>query len=659
MSSPEPSAKPIDLTTLLNTATLRLAPDVRTTRLRDDRIVVKSEPACRHLVVSPRQWAVLREFGKGKTVPAQLFEVISSQRCPPLREFYELVVKAVQTGILLTEAHPAPPPVKEARWRVKLNGRFMRWLAITVMAGSVIAILLQPMRLPPTYLGLLAGWVLACLASSLGYVLAACVVRSGGGGVYHPRLDWLTPAPRFRVDLIDAVMGGRNTEVDAALTRLAPPFLFTAVAAWEMPGAVFPLLGGIFLHLSPLWHTPLLDLLKALYRDPRLATAYDLVFAQNRLFALLLRTRQQFADRRFLLACAGATLVWLLVLFLTGCVLLQANAGDLVERFHAAGGLKYSAYASLAIMGALVVGAAGLGGWIAFSHLWGWWQEWTERRRKPRKASISREAITEILGRTVLFRDLPPDDLHTIATVVQPEEHPARSYVTREGETGDRLYVVVSGRLEVRRDYAPGRSEPVAAMREGDVFGELALLHGGRRTRSIRSRSRSVLLALDQKNFQELVLSHFSRQAVEETVQKVGFLQHVEMTRGWTHAAIAAFARRTKSQEYKQGDVVIVEGTNNNWLFLIHRGEFAAMQGRHEIRKLKNGDTFGELSLLQDGLATASIVVRSRVASCLLISKRDFLEFITQDFAIALRFEEVSSKRLRQAIFAADSTPSF
>ena len=42
-----------------------------------------------------------------------------------------------------------------------------------------------------------------------------------------------------------------------------------------------------------------------------------------------------------------------------------------------------------------------------------------------------------------------------MAAAVKPEEHKKGSFVVREGEPGDKLYVILSGRLEVRRDYAP------------------------------------------------------------------------------------------------------------------------------------------------------------------------------------------------------------
>ncbi len=645
--SPESPPPAGDLAPLLNQAVLRLSPDLRTAELAADRLAVKNGPGRRYLVLAPGQWALLQEFGPGRTVTQVLCAVISTQRCPSLREFYELVVKAARAGILQTDVLPPPAAVAPAKWRLKLNGTFVRWTTLIFGLAAVVCLFLRPVYLPQHPVWLVLGWLAVCAAVSAGWALAAGVVRAAGGEVYHPRLVWKTFAPRFVADLDDGLMCGRAARIKVALARLAPLFVLTALAAWRLPELLVPALAGVLVQLSPLWSSPLQELLVVFYRDPQLATSYDFVFAQDRLFALLGRARQ-LADGKYLLACAGATVAWLLVVFFGGCVLLQTNATELLHRFNAVGGWRYTALALLVGAGLVVAVAVGAAAWIVFRHVRAWARERAERKLRPAAVLVSPETIAQWLGRTMLFRELAAADLAALAAAVKPEEHKRGSYVVREGEPGERLYLVLSGRLEVRRDYAPGKSEPVAEMGEGDAFGEIALLQGGVRTRSIRALEKSILLGLDKADFERLVLSKLSRTAVEDAVQKVGFLQHLELTRNWSQATFAAFARRTKLMEYAEGAPAVQEGANNHWFFLVHRGEFAVTQGKTELRRLHPGDSFGEMSLLGDGVATASVVARSKVASCLVISGRDFLEFMTKDFTVGLGWDDVRTRPVKR-----------
>jgi CRP-like cAMP-binding protein len=73
---------------------------------------------------------------------------------------------------------------------------------------------------------------------------------------------------------------------------------------------------------------------------------------------------------------------------------------------------------------------------------------------------------------------------------------PAEQDVVRQGETGDRFYVVTEGELGVTVD-----GTAVATLRDGDYFGEIALLRDVPRTATVRARRDSTLLALDRDAF--------------------------------------------------------------------------------------------------------------------------------------------------------------
>lgn len=637
-TSPETPPAAADYAPLLNQTALRLTSDLKTAELSPDRLAVKYITGRRTVVMTPNQWSLLQRFMSGQTVTQVLCAAIAAQRCPSLRDFYELVVKASHAGILQAPAMALPPPVPPAKWP-RLNGTFVRWLTLLFAIGAAAALFWRRVQLLPDPLWLVLGWLASLAALSLGWMLAAAVVRAAGCEVYRPRLAWKTLAPRFVADLDDVVMAGRAARINTALARLAPTFLFTGLAAWQMPELLVPLLATILLQLSPLWRSPLQDILAAFYRDPQLSTSYDLVLVRDRLFSMFGQARKHMADRKFLLACTLATVVWLGVVFLGGCVLLQTNASELWQKFNASGGARYTALGLLVTVGLAVATSLGLVLWSFIRHVRAWARENAERRLRPATVLVSPETIAEWLGKTVLFRDLGAEDLKAIAAAVKPELHKRGSFIVKEGDPGEKLYIVLSGRVEVRRDYAKGRSEPVAEMGDGAVFGEIALIRGGPRTRSVRALEKSVLLGLDKADFERLVLTKMTRAAVEDAVQKVGFLEQLELTRNWSHATLAAFARRAKLHEHPEGTTIIEEGNNNHWFYIVRRGEFAVIKNREEVRRLEVGDSFGEMSLLGDGIATATVKVVGKDASCLAISGADFLDFVTKDFVVGLGWD--------------------
>jgi CRP-like cAMP-binding protein len=72
--------------------------------------------------------------------------------------------------------------------------------------------------------------------------------------------------------------------------------------------------------------------------------------------------------------------------------------------------------------------------------------------------------------------------------------------IVTEGETGDRMYVIQEGEVEV----VLGNSEievQLSVLGEGDVFGEMALFTKRPRSATVRSRGKSRVLSVDQKTF--------------------------------------------------------------------------------------------------------------------------------------------------------------
>ncbi|MDP8942831.1 MAG: patatin-like phospholipase family protein [Actinomycetota bacterium] len=118
---------------------------------------------------------------------------------------------------------------------------------------------------------------------------------------------------------------------------------------------------------------------------------------------------------------------------------------------------------------------------------------------------------TDRLARAGLFANLPQFDSDSladspwaqIATRATPSQVPAGTWLFREGDPGDTMYVVLSGRLEVVAEIP----EPtvIRILGEQDVVGELALLTGAPRSASVRARRDTSLLKVTREDFERIL----------------------------------------------------------------------------------------------------------------------------------------------------------
>jgi CRP/FNR family cyclic AMP-dependent transcriptional regulator len=69
------------------------------------------------------------------------------------------------------------------------------------------------------------------------------------------------------------------------------------------------------------------------------------------------------------------------------------------------------------------------------------------------------------------------------AYVASEEFYPNESVIIEEGTVGDWVYVILEGSAKVRKK-SPKGMVTVDTLKEGDVFGEMGFLEGGKRPRS-------------------------------------------------------------------------------------------------------------------------------------------------------------------------------
>jgi hypothetical protein len=136
------------------------------------------------------------------------------------------------------------------------------------------------------------------------------------------------------------------------------------------------------------------------------------------------------------------------------------------------------------------------------------------RLRKIDELTVVPERELELLRSLPLFAPLPPTTLEHLARSLVRVPAAAGTEVMRQGDVGDRFYLVDKGDMDVSID-----GEVVSTLGPGDHFGEIALLRDVPRTATVTARSDASLLALERDEFVSAVSGHpVSREAADAVV---------------------------------------------------------------------------------------------------------------------------------------------
>ena len=129
------------------------------------------------------------------------------------------------------------------------------------------------------------------------------------------------------------------------------------------------------------------------------------------------------------------------------------------------------------------------------------------------EAAVVPERELRLLRGVTFFRPLQLTTIEDLAGRLEDVRVAAGADVVRQGEPGDRFYIVETGRLETLID-----GKPVRELGPGDSFGEIALLRDVPRTATVRASADSTLVALTQDEFLSAVTGHTDSASAAEAV---------------------------------------------------------------------------------------------------------------------------------------------
>jgi CRP/FNR family transcriptional regulator len=111
-----------------------------------------------------------------------------------------------------------------------------------------------------------------------------------------------------------------------------------------------------------------------------------------------------------------------------------------------------------------------------------------------------------VLATAPLFAGLDEATAELLASAMTTREVVRGHVVFEEGDTGDRLFIVLDGKVKISRAASDGRENLLAVLGPGEMFGELSLFDPGPRTATASAVTDSALASLDHDDLRPLLL---------------------------------------------------------------------------------------------------------------------------------------------------------
>jgi CRP/FNR family transcriptional regulator, cyclic AMP receptor protein len=113
--------------------------------------------------------------------------------------------------------------------------------------------------------------------------------------------------------------------------------------------------------------------------------------------------------------------------------------------------------------------------------------------------------VNDALARAGIFQGVDPSAVQDLKAALEPVSFPRAHVIFAEGEQGDRLYIVLSGKVKIGRRSPDGRENLLAVFGPSDMFGELSIFDPGPRTSTATTVTEVRAVTMDRTALREWI----------------------------------------------------------------------------------------------------------------------------------------------------------
>jgi cAMP-dependent protein kinase regulator len=230
-----------------------------------------------------------------------------------------------------------------------------------------------------------------------------------------------------------------------------------------------------------------------------------------------------------------------------------------------------------------------------------------------KKSPSQLKRLNDVTSKSFVFNNLDENELNTVIDAIDERRFNAGEIVISEGENGDLLYIVEKGELDCSKKSLGF----LKTYKEGESFGELALLYNAPRAATIQAKTDCILWGLDRETFNHIVKDA----AIKKREQYESFLKSISILKDINDYELSQICDAVKTVTYSQGERIITEKEEGDKFFILVEGKAYAEKMINglmtKVKDYKGGEYFGELALLKNEPRAASVVAESK---CKLIS---------------------------------------
>lgn len=115
----------------------------------------------------------------------------------------------------------------------------------------------------------------------------------------------------------------------------------------------------------------------------------------------------------------------------------------------------------------------------------------------------------ELIKQSAIFADLTDDELSYITEICEEQKFKSGATLFKEGEPGNRLYIIADGEVRISRDIPGSGEEALTVLKKGACFGEMSVFDRSVRSTDAIANKDCTLITITRSDFE--IMLDFNR----------------------------------------------------------------------------------------------------------------------------------------------------
>lgn len=232
-----------------------------------------------------------------------------------------------------------------------------------------------------------------------------------------------------------------------------------------------------------------------------------------------------------------------------------------------------------------------------------------------KKTANDFELIANCFRNSSIFTSLSDLQIEKVTESMSLYKLKASETIVEQGKPGHMFFIISQGSVVVVKD-----EKRLAILKEGNCFGELALIHNTFRSSTITALTDVEIWGITREVFKRLIEEINTQQYLENKE----FLKKIPIFQSLRDSQLDSLIRSLVGQKFPANSKILAVNEQSDSIFILKEGVVnCVVQGR-EVSKMNSGEYFGEISILAKTTRNATIIAHTDVV-CLIASKENLM----------------------------------